>query len=192
MYILLVVEGETDKEFFDSLISYYRVKSKRQVKNIKVLNIKGVGRYESKLPSKLKHEIIPKYADGNIAVVCSYDTDVFELAQKPPVNWRDLRKKILELQGIHSFHEIKAQLMIEDWFLRDLEGICRYLKIEMPTKLIGQTGNDKMKWLFKKGKKIYQKGSYCHKFVPSLNIESIREQIKVEIKELEEILNVEL
>ena len=187
--IILFVEGETDKEFFDALISFYKGKSTKQIKDTKVVNIKGIGRYESKVPSKLKNELIPKYPNKKIIVFCSYDTDVFELAQKPPVNWKSLREKILELD-VDSFYEIKAKLMIEDWFLKDIDGICTFLKINLQTKVVGKSGNDKMKWLFKKGNKIYQKGSSCHRFVPSLDIEKIRNQSKGELSDLEKILGV--
>lgn len=128
-----------------------------------------------------------------LKVICCYNSDVFELAQKPPVNWALVKKKVGEL-GIHDFEEIVAVRMIEDWFLKDIQGLCTYLKIPIPKKLEGKNGYEKMKVLFKKGSKpkIYQKGSNSHMFVPSLNLKKIRDSIKEELKTLEDSLGVGL
>lgn len=192
-FVILFVEGETEKEFYDALISYYKSKSKTKIIGCRTYNIKGIGRFESKVTSKLKFEIIPKHPNVSLKVICCYDSDVFELAQKPPVNWSLVKKKVNEL-GITEFEEIVAVRMIEDWFLKDIEGICKYLKVPVPKKLEGKNGYEKMKVLFKKGAKpkIYQKGSNSHKFVPSLDLKTIGESVKKELKVLEVALGVSL
>lgn len=191
--VILFVEGETEKEFYDELIKYYRVNSKTPVISCKVYNVKGISRFENKVSSRLKLDIIPKHPNCEFKVVCCYDTDVFELAQKPPINWNIVEKKINEL-GINEFYEIKATRMIEDWFLKDISGLCNYLNIEIPKKIDGKTGFEKIKNLFKKGKKpkVYQKGSNSHKFIPSLNILLIRNAIIKELTSLEKALGVKL
>lgn len=40
-----------------------------------------------------------------LKVICCYDSDVFELAQKPPANWTIVKKKVSDL-GINEFEEI--------------------------------------------------------------------------------------
>ena len=192
-FVILFVEGETEKEFYEALINYYRSKSKTKIVGCKIYNIKGIGRFESKVTSKLRFDIIPKYEKIKLKVICCYDSDVFELAQKPPVNWSIVKKKVSEL-GINEFEEIVAVRMIEDWFLKDIEGICKYLKVPIPKKLEGKNGYEKMKVLFKKGAKpkVYQKGSNSHKFVPNLNLKAIRDSVKKEIKVLEDALRVNL
>ena len=119
---------------------------------------------------KIPTQTFMKWENGGLKnlsnkVFCCYDTDVFELAQKPPTNWQIVKKKVCEL-GIDDFNEIKATRMIEDWFLKDIEGLCKFLGIEIPKKLEGKDGLEKIKHLFRRGKKpkIYQKGSYSHKF----------------------------
>ena len=192
-FVVLFVEGETEKEFYEALINYYKSTSKTKIIGYKIYNIKGIGRFESKVASKLKFEIIPKHPDVKLKVICCYDSDVFELAQKPPVNWSLVKKKVNEL-GINQFDEIVAIRMIEDWFLKDIVGICKYLKVPIPKKLEGKNGYEKMKALFKMGAKpkVYQKGSSSHKFVPNLNLKAIRQSVKGELRCLEDYLGFSL
>lgn len=190
--IAVFVEGDTDKEFFETLLSYYRKHSTQEINACKVYNLKGFGRYESKIISKVKNEVKPRTEkSGGIlhAVCCSYDTDVFEFAEKPPVDWKKVKEQVKSM-GIHNFTEIKARTMIEDWFLKDINGLCTYLKIASPKNIDGRDGFNKMKVLFRKGNKIYQKGNNCHKFIGNLNIEIIREQVQEELKEFERLLGV--
>jgi hypothetical protein len=190
-YVVIFVEGETDEEFFKKLLAYYKETSTKELCACKVVNVRGIGRYESKAIAKLKREIKPKIEkDGDIlnAVCCSYDTDAFEFAEKPPVDWRKIKAEVKKM-GIPYFTEIKARLMVEDWFLKDVDGLCSFLKIERPKNLTGNSGLDKIKTLFKRGNKIYQKGRYSNKFLEHTNIALIRSEIANELKDLEKLLN---
>lgn len=182
--IVLFVEGDTDKEFYQELINYYRGEISNNIPKIKIYNLKGIGRFENKVASKIKLEILPKYSPENISVFCCYDSDVFELGKKPPTNWKIVEKKLKEL-GINNFYRIVAKRMIEDWFLSDLDGLLSYLKLKKAPKLKGKDAYAKIKSLFKSGNKIYQKGNSSHKFVPSLNIKKIRDNYSKELKKLE-------
>lgn len=188
-FIVIFVEGETEKEFYDTLISYYRSRSIKTLKPHKVINMKGIGKFESKLGLKLKGDILSKHDPKIVQVICCHDTDVFELAQKPPVDWKAITKKI-EAMGVKSFQQIKAQRMIEDWFLNDFEGICHFLKLKNVKSVNGKDANEKLKILFKKGGKLYIKGSHTQKFIPSLNISKIRAALKKPLSILEKALGV--
>lgn len=190
-FIVLFVEGETEKEFYSTLFKYYFAQTKPKISGYKIINIKGISRFETKVPTKLKHEILKSHQASQLKVFCCYDTDVFELAQKPPTNWKIVRAKASEL-GISKFYEIKAIRMIEDWFLLDLIGLCNFLKIKPLSKIEGKNGLEKIKRLFKKGSKpkIYQKGSYTHKFIANLDIAKIRASIRNDLSELEKALKV--
>ena len=192
-YIVLFVEGETEKEFYDALMKFYFQNYTPKINGYRVFNLKGISRFETKVATKLKYDVVPKHEVPNIKVICCYDTDVFELAQKPPTNWQIVKKKVNEL-CINSFSEVKATRMIEDWFLKDLKGLCQYLKIDKPRRVEGKDGLEKIKTLFKKGKnpKIYQKGSYSHKFIPSLNFLTIRASVKLELSIIETALDVNI
>jgi hypothetical protein len=183
--VILFVEGDSEKEFYQALFAYYQASSKSQINcSIKIVNIKGIGRYEKKVPSKLRNELIEKYRGFRIVVCCCYDIDVFELAEKPPTNWSIVRESVSKL-GIDKFLEIPASKMIEDWFLCDTKGLCNFLGIKKTPQIKGRDGYEKMKFFFKRGNKTYQKGSNCHKFIPYLNIALIRSKIKGQLSEFE-------
>ncbi|MCK9255782.1 MAG: hypothetical protein GX793_06950 [Bacteroidales bacterium] len=188
--LVLFVEGDTEAEFYRLLINYYKEKSSKPFPEVKRINLKGIGRFEAKVVSKLKNDILKdkKYKDLEIIVFCCYDTDVFELAKKPPTNWSKVRKGVAEL-GIKSFYEIKSQKMIEDWFIKDLDGICDFLKIKKPKK-VSQEGLKVLKGLFKTSNKIYQKGYYTHKFLEKLDLSKIIKALKGVFDDLERYLNV--
>jgi len=177
-----------DIEFYEALIKFYR-DNYRVSSSVILHNLRGIGGYESKLYSKLKNQIIPKIKTNDIKVFCCYDTDVFDLAKKPPINWKTVQSHVRSL-NINTFNQVKSVKMIEDWFLKDKAWLCRYLKINEPKKIDGKTGYIKIKNLFKKGNKIYQKGSSSHKFIQELDIDLIRRQIQGEIQELENALGL--
>jgi hypothetical protein len=188
--ILLFVEGDTEKEFYEVLFQYYRKISKRPLRcNFRVINLKGIGKFENKVSAKIKHELRDKYKGTELVIFCCYDTDVFDLAGKPATQWSVVKKKVADL-GISKFNEIAAHKMIEDWFLNDMDGLCSFLNIKNSSKPKGKDGYEKMKTLFRKGNKVYQKGSYCHRFIPMLNISLIVNKIKGQLMELEKELGV--
>lgn len=185
--VVIFVEGETEKVFYNEMIEYMiKRNAGKQVKFFKVDNLKGIGRFESKLVGKFKNGFKNRYKDYNFDVACAYDTDVFEYKSKPPVNWT---KKTSELKnaGAKKVVRIKAKHMIEDWFLDDLHGLCSYLKVKekMPR---GKDGNEKMINLFKQKNKIYVKGTYTEKFINSLDMGLIYQKEKKELEKLEKIL----
>lgn len=151
--IVIFTEGETDEVFYKLLYQHFRKNNEIKTKGI-VKNLKGIGRYEQKAPAKLKHEVINKNSKSRIIVFCSYDLDVFQIPfqAKPPVDWKKVEQKLYDFGADEVFH-IKADKMIEDWFLYDIEGLCRFLKIKKPKKIVGKTAFDKIKILFKKGNK---------------------------------------
>lgn len=189
--VVIFVEGDTDYEFYNKLIQFYRANSKAKIRLVKIYNLKGIGRFESKVVAKIKYDILPNFNPARIVVFCCYDTDVFELGKKPPTNWQFIKKQ-LSNNGIEDFNEIKAVRMIEDWFLIDLPNLCNFLKIKTQKSVKGKDGFDKIKNLFKKGNKVYQKGNNSHKFVQNLDILPIRNSMKKKFKKLEDKLRVRL
>lgn len=123
-------------------------------------------------------------------VCCSYDTDVFEDAESPIVDWQKLRKSIIRL-GVEEFCTIEVKSAIEDWLLDDLEGLRTFLKQkDVPDTLKGSNGYAKLLNLFKRSGKIYAKGVSIDNFIDSLSMEKIRHKRKQALSELERILNV--
>lgn len=180
--IVIFTEGETDEMYFKILLRNWKTHPNNK---ILVKNLKGIGRYDLKAPAKLKHEVVCKFPNTNIIVFCSYDLDVFSVPCqiKPPVDWKKVDKKLKEFGADKVFH-IKADKMIEDWFLSDLYNICKFLKIEKPNKIAGKNGYEKLKFLFKKGNKIYQKGYNTNNFISYLDTDVIYSANKTQFKEL--------
>ncbi len=176
--VVIYTEGETDKVFYDRLLSYIKTKSngnKFVVDEIKKNNISGIGNFKVKLINKFKKEInIRKYKDYNKIVVLCYDEDVFELVnQKPPVDRKQLEKD-LKIEGAQKVIHLVAKSSIEDVFLIDIENIIKTLHI--PQKSINNlkgNGFQKLKALYNKTNNIYVKGANVEPFVHKLDIEKI-------------------
>jgi hypothetical protein len=66
--VVLFVEGETEKEFFEALLKFYRENSSTEIKSCKIINVKGIGRFESKVAPKMKYEIIPKFPEADLCL----------------------------------------------------------------------------------------------------------------------------
>lgn len=107
------------------------------------------------------------------------------------MNWDRVKKEIYNI-NIKKFHQIKVKKMMEDWFLSDLKGLCKYLKIKEVVNLKGYTGYEKIQSLFKKGNMVYQKGTSVKNFIQFLDIGIIRDKHISELKNLESVLNVKL
>ena len=88
---------------------------------------------------KFVKDIKPKYGKNcEFTVVLCSDTDVFELEQKPPVNWKDIQNKILSA-GAKTVIMVKARESIEDWFLYDVDNIISFLKLKRIQKYLVET-----------------------------------------------------
>ncbi len=185
--IVLFVEGETEEVFYRILLSHWRKIEGVHRRKIKIINFCGIGNYAKKAIPKYKAEVCTSYPDCSHEIFLAYDSDVFELAQKPPVDWKKIESGLIDM-GAFSVTHLKAERMIEDWLLADLEGICKNLKIKVPRRLEGQTGYEKMKKLFKIADKVYLKGYSLNGFIPKLNFEKITANSSVALNSLKDSL----
>ena len=64
---------------------------------------------------------------------------------------------------------MQAKRSIEDWFLYDLEGILKFLRLAKNTKVSGKNGYDKLQRLYKQANKIYYKGIKSNGMKDQLN-----------------------
>lgn len=186
--IVVFTEGATDEVFFKRLIPIIEP-NKHPSCEVVIKNLKGIGNYAPKAPALLKNQIKPEYSEHQIMVFCTYDLDVFfsDFQEKPPVDWALVNKKLEEF-GAHKVHHIKADKMIEDWFLADLDGLCSFLGIKKPKSLPGKNGYEKIKGLFKKGNRVYQKGYNTGNFVEKLDINVIYKRYESQFEKLKEEL----
>mgnify|MGYP003303248289 CR=1 FL=1 len=181
--IVLFVEGDTEIEFYKALISHLREKNKVPFEcTIEYKNMRGIGNYKSNALRQLD-DIKRKHPKKQIYAFLCYDTDVFELSKKPPVDMKEVKKRLIE-NGASKVEFIKAQRTVEDWFLLDYEGVIRYLRL--PLKTPKETGNGLavLQKLFKKANRIYTKGGKAEGFIEHLSIEKIKKQICPSLKKL--------
>ena len=129
--LVLFVEGDTEVEFYKRVIANARDKrpDRRFDTSIECRNVNGVGGFKNIALRKFVKEIKPKYDEDCVftVVLCS-DTDVFELSQKPPVKWDEVRKDMIQ-KGASKVITVKAKHSIEDWLLYDADGIVSFLAL---------------------------------------------------------------
>lgn len=128
-----------------------------------------------------------KNQNKEFVVVMCYDTDIFEFASVPPIDWDKIQNKIEKI-GVSQFIQIKANKSIEDWLLYDVSGICHWLRIQVPNRLTGKNGYNKIQNLFKSGNKIYIKGKRVSGLLQRLDIAKIMDKASEELEQLISIL----
>ena len=194
-HVVIFVEGDTDKLFFDRLVQYYRQNAEAPIASCEVRNMHGVSRYNSKLSGKLKGQIIPAAARKGMEVlaVCrSYDTDVFEYAERPVVDWSRVAAEVRRL-GIKEFCEVKVEQMMEDWLLDDLQGVCSYLKLKkVPASVNGKNGYERILNLYKQANNVYVKGLGAGPLIAALDMGVIRAKRQAALEGLEKMLGVRI
>ena len=158
-------------------------------------NLHGVSRSNGKLSGKLKGQIIPAAARKGMevqAVCCSYDTDVFEYAERPVVDWKRVAAEVKRL-GIKEFCEVKVEQMMEDWLLDDIKGVCEYLKLKKKLGAVqGRNGYERLQHLYKAANNVYVKGLGASALIGALDMGVIRDKRKEALKELEAVLGVKI
>lgn len=184
--LILFVEGDTEVEFYKRVILNARKKraNGRFDISIECKNVKGVGGFKNIALRKFIKEIRPKYgAECQFSVALCRDTDVFELSQRPPINWMEVEKAFKE-HGVQKIIHIEAKRSIEDWFLFDMDGIISFLHLPKKTKVTGGNGYDKLKRLFRQADNMYYKGVKSTGMVERLDIDKIVHQIYTELEPL--------
>lgn len=182
--VTIFIEGDTEIEFYNKLLSILRKKNGGKLYcDIEVKNVKGIGNYKNKVCRVFEKAIKPKYPNRDYTVVLCYDSDVFEYNSKPPVDLADVSKTLKQI-GATCVEQVKAVSSIEDWFLYDIDGLRRYLKISPNNKLGKFKGQKGLAQLFLKSNKTYIKGTKCNGLVECLDVEKILPKICSDIRPL--------
>lgn len=190
--LVLFVEGKTEVEFYKELIKHIRESTTSGKLNHKIIcrSVNGIGGFKKEVNRIFLKEILPKLEGYSVVVALCYDTDVFGYVQKPKINWSDI-EKILIQDGAEKVIHIRAEKSIEDWFLLDMEGIKRFLKLKSDVQPNGANGYEKLKALFKKANKIYTKGQEVNGFVQVLDIGLISKRVSTGLELLYTELEVQ-
>lgn len=93
-------------------------------------------------------------------------------------------------KGVNRAFAIKARQSIEDWFLLDLEGVLRFLGLPAHVRPTGTNGVEKLKNLFRRGKKEYYKGVRAKGFIEQLDLDKIIRSEYQQLLPLFEVLGV--
>ena len=172
--LLMITEGPTDEEFYKKVIDIVRKKnncSKFNFDEIKYMCSNGIGNMHKNMLSKFKFEL------------CD-DKDVFKQNNtNPPIN-RTKMKEDFEKYGANKIIEIIADNMIEDFFLLDIEGIKKYLKVKKNYKNSSKKSLELLKQIFKDGSRVYSKGTKATGLISSLDMPFILGKICSQIKPL--------
>lgn len=181
--VVIFYEGDTEEEFYKKLVQQIREYNGGKLDcKVKPINVKGIGNYKKRVLSLYEKRIIPKYEEFKHIVILCYDYDVFEFSKNPPVDMDDVKEELLKL-GADKVYFVVAKNSIEDWFLKDPQGVLKYLRHSNGQKIPDSgTGVDKLKKLFKQSNKTYLKGKKSIGFVDSLNIPVIMHSICNDIK----------
>ena len=169
---LVFVEGDTEVDFYNKMKEHLRQKlGGRLACEVKIHNLKGVGQYQNIAQRIFEKRVKVDYPpeEYRYHIFLCYDTDVFEYAKKPPVDWPKVIKMLKEL-GAHEVLRVEAKTSIEDWFLLDIEGLRSFLKIPRKVKLSGYKGQNGLRQLLLKANRTYIKGIRCAGLVDALDI----------------------
>lgn len=191
--LVLFVEGETEVEFYKQIISNARTMLAGGMFNISIecKCVKGIGGFKNIVLRKFVKEIKTKYINHEITVALCRDTDVFELAPRPPIKWEEVQQDLLNAGASKIIH-IEAKHSIEDWFLYDIEGIKSFLRLPKKTNVSGKNGYEKLKQLYKQSNKIYYKGMKSNGMITKLNMEKIVDSVKEQLHPLYNELGIDL
>lgn len=203
--IAFIFEGSTEKCFYFSLLEYLansvEAKFEEIVDNNEIYHVWT----DSNKKVLIKHNVVGtitqitnsylwfKSKCGSIktkwTVFLCYDTDDYkeDITKFYEDDWKTLRKNIGKKAEII---DLAANADIEDIFLTDLPGICRFLGLETPKleKIIGKKGKSKIKRLFKIAGATYHEGAKAKNLIDALNMEYIIENAPVKLKKIRQIL----
>ena len=191
--LVLLVEGDTELEFYKQVVANIRKLHPmgRFDTNIEYRNVGGVGGFKNIALRKFKKEIRSKYEeDCEFTIVLCSDTDVFDFSQKPPIKWDEIKREFVNI-GVSKIIHIQAKRSIEDWFLYDVEGIIKFLRLSNSTKISGKNGYYKLQNLYKQAHKVYYKGVQSNGLIERLDIEKIADAVKDQLNPLYKALGVD-
>lgn len=181
--VAIFAEGPTEIEFYKAVVMKAREMMKIPYScEIEYVDMKGIGNYKKDALRKF-NKLKTKYPNTKIHVFLCIDSDVFELAKKPPFD-RNVLPKDLQEAGAEKVQYIIAKKSIEQWFLYDLDGVLSFLRLPKTTKVPSGNGQEALKKLFKKANKLYVKGNKTEGFIAKLNITTIMQKCCNSLKPL--------
>lgn len=167
---LILVEGETEEEFYSLLVDKYCKSHPKRLKNLH-------GNFS------INNKILDKsfaFAENNP----NDEFDVYvcidqERLGSPAYNHQACLVKLKELPNFRNLVGVVAILMCESLFFIDIEGVYKYLKTPKGLRNVKKYSNHRtfthidLSSLFKRFNKTYSKGKRCQNFVSHLDLGKI-------------------
>jgi hypothetical protein len=167
---LLLVEGDTEEEFFALLAqTFFRNTSKR------IKNLEGNFNLNAKVA-----DAATGFARNNPAEC--FDVYVCVDQERPtrrPFSAHQIEPELRKLPNFGIVLPIVAILMIESLFFIDIDGIYQFLRTPANRRKPGKFSNFRklrhqdLSQLFKQSSKIYSKGFRCRGLIQALDIRKI-------------------
>lgn len=180
-------EGETEDVFYKKIFDKYLqgVPKKPKPKNLRTgcnINIQ--------IANNLYHFLKEKNNSDIELYVYAFIDREGPRSSKPQVDEKAIKKALIEdtnltsktINNIKIIKSIEAIKMVESWFFYDIEGICKYLKIQCTNSMKSKYRNVEkfdskdLSQLFKKSKKYYKKGEVG--FLSVLDVDKIYNSCK--------------
>ena len=123
------------------------------------------------------------------SVYLCYDTDAStaEISKFYEGDWKLLRRALKRAHAVNIV-DLAASADIEDIMLYDLEGVCRFLKISVPEKIVGRKGKAKMKMLHRSCGQTYHEAEKALPLIEALDFNKIMEKSPIDLKRLKQHL----
>ena len=174
--VIFFVEGDTEEAFYKKLCEtfkqYHCNSGQFAARHVEIKNLKGIANFGRKIVSTIKIEYLSKYKGCTLYPVLCYDTDVFELGKKPPVDLDRVEAQLKSIREVGSVYRLGAQRTIEDWLLLDVAGIRNFLGLPRGKTTGMRCGLDEIRTLFKQANKTYVKGK-AEALIDKLDMKSI-------------------
>ena len=119
-----------------------------------------------------------------------YDTDVFRSESLKPINWVAIEERLYQL-GVEEIVHVRAEQSIEDWFLCDLEGLRKHLRLPKKFDMTGYNGMHGLTELFKHAGRTYKKGDECKDLISDIRFDVLLPMIEKNIEPLIRIIDKE-
>lgn len=189
--LTIFVEGDTDKLFFNLLISFLFKNAKKREwdkTRLGIITLDGICNTEGIIKSTL--DDLPnkdKYIDTALLI---FDTDAFEYQKKPPISLERV-ERITKKRNC-SFFSIPIEHNVEDMIAFSLHEIITYLKIPADYKIPkGLSGLNLLKRLHKEVGQYYIKGNKCEGLLRCLDYSSISKKYCKVLKSLCDYLELD-
>jgi hypothetical protein len=172
---------------FDNLLSefVYEIDSEHSSVLVRMFNLNTITQIASSA-DWFKSSCKQEFKGISWTVFLCYDTDSHsrDISKFYEGDWKKLRDK-LKGRGV-CIVDLAARAMIEDIFLLDSEGICRFL--EVIPQSIPKTGNAKksLKDFFRKNGRTYHEGERAKDLIWSLDKDKIIDRSEIQFTLIEE------